>query len=263
MKLAALFLLSCAALLHAETSAERGKKLVDEMIAALGGEAFLSMQDRVEDGRAYSFYRDRMTGLSRAKIYTRYLNGPSREGEVAQRERQAFGKDEDYLFLFLEGKGYQVTFRGAKPLPTDRWERYFESTRRNIFYILRQRLREPGLIFEHRGSSVWQNTPVEMLDITDADNDVVTVYLQRTTKLPIRQTWVRRDAKTKVRDEYTTVFSKYRDVGSGIQWPYNILSERNGDKVFEIFSDTVAVNQKLDDSLFLLNASTKVLPEDK
>jgi hypothetical protein len=263
MKFVGLVLLLGAALLHAETSIERGKKAIDQTIAALGGEKFLSMQDRVEDGRAYSFYREQLTGLSRAKVYTRYLKNPAPPGQVAQRERQAFGKDEDYLVLFLEDKGYQVTFRGAKPLLPDRWQRYVESTRRNIFYLLRQRLHEPGLIFEHRGSSVWQNTPVELVDITDAENDVVTVYLHRTTKLPLRQVYVRRDPKTKARDEYSTIFSKYRDVGDGVQWPFNILSERNGEKTFEMFSDSVAVNQELNDSLFLLNTSTKVLPADK
>lgn len=262
MRYAALTL-AVAAALHGQTDAERGRKLMDEIIAALGGEKFLAVQDRVEDGRAYSFYREQLTGLSRAKIYTRYLSGPVPPDCVAQRERQAFGKDEDYLILFQEDKAYQVTYRGAKPLPAERWQRYVESTRRNIFYILRQRLKEPGMIFEYRGASVWQNTPVEVLDITDADNNVVTLYVHRTTKLPIRQIYVRRDPKTKQRDEYSTIFSKYRDVGGGVQWPYNMLTERNGEKVFEIFSDSVSVNQGLDDSLFLLSAKIKILPPDK
>jgi hypothetical protein len=256
-------LLLCAAFLCAETQIERGRKIVDEAIAALGGEKFLKIQNRVETGRAYSFYREQLSGLARATIYTRYLSDPGTAAKLAQQERQSFGKDEDYLILFLEDKGYQVTFRGAKPLTLERWERYFESARRNVFYIFRNRLKEPGMILEHRGSSVWLNTPVETVDITDADNNVVTVHFHRTTKLPVRQVYVRRDVKTKARDEYSTIFSKYRDVGDGIQWPFNMLSERNGEKVFELFSDTVAVNQNLDDSLFKLGAATKVLPADK
>ena len=30
--------------------------------------------------------------------------------------------------------------------------RWLETTRRNVFYILRNRLREPGMIFESQGS---------------------------------------------------------------------------------------------------------------
>ena len=63
---------------------------------------------------------------------------------------KAFGKDEDVATLFLEDNAYQITYRGAKPLAAARYSRYVDSTRRNIFYILRERLREPGLILEHR-----------------------------------------------------------------------------------------------------------------
>ena len=30
------------------------------------------MRDRIESGRAYSFYREQVSGLSIAKVYTRY-----------------------------------------------------------------------------------------------------------------------------------------------------------------------------------------------
>jgi hypothetical protein len=260
--------LACAAfvfsgtLAAAETKQQRGKRVIDEALTALGGAAFLNVKDRLESGRAYSFYRDRLTGLSVAKIYTRYLDTPAKHG-IAQREKQAFGKDEDYYVLFTDSGGYQVTFRGARPLPTERSNRWVESTRRNIFYIFRHRLKEPGMIFESQGSSVWQNTPVEIVDITDADNNVVTVYFQQSTKLPLRQMSVRRDPTTREKIEEVALFSKYRDVGGGVQWPFNMLVERNGEKAFEMYSDSVAVNQDLTDNQFTLSATMKVLPPEK
>ena len=77
----------------------RGKQIVDEAIAALGGDAFLKVQDRVETGRAYSFYNDRLTGLSRARIATRYLlrPEPATIGFFGQRERQAFARKDKEL----------------------------------------------------------------------------------------------------------------------------------------------------------------------
>jgi hypothetical protein len=256
-------LLACAvAAIGAETKQQRGKRVIDEAVAALGGDKFLTMQDRVESGRAYSFYRDRLTGLSIAKIYTRYLEKPTTKG-IAERERQTFGKDEDYYVLFTDNNGYIVTFRGARPMPTERYARWVETTRRNVFYILRNRLKEPGMIFESQGSMVWENTPVEIVDIIDADNHVVTVYFQQSTKLPLRQYSVRRDPKTKEKTEDVSLFSKFRDVGGGVQWPFNIMAERNGEKVFEIFSESVAINQGLSDNLFTLSTNDKILPPEK
>ena len=250
-----------AAVLSAETQMERGKRVVDEALAALGGEKFRSVRTRVETGRVYSFYRERLTGLSIAKIYTRYNlhPDPEKKGGLHVRERQAFGKKEDSVVLFLEDTGYQLTYRGARPVPADTMVRYKATTRNNILYILRERLDESGLTIESRGSDILSNMPVELVDITDADNNVIHVAFHHLTKLPVRQVYDRRDPESKERIEEVTLFTKFRDVGGGVQWPFNMLRERNGEKVYEIFSDSVAVNVDLDDSLFNLPANLKVL----
>jgi hypothetical protein len=240
-----------------QTAAEkRGKELIDGAVQALGGENFLHMQDRIESGRAYSFYREQISGLSIAKIYTRYITvAPGKSGEdVGQRERQAFGKNEDSAVLFTESGGWEINWLGSKELPKDTVDRYRNTTLRNVLYILRQRLKEPGMIFESRGADIFENKPVDIVDITDSENRVVKVYLYQSTKLPIRQVYLHYNSQTKEQDEEVTLFTRYRDVGSGIQWPMQIRRERNGEKVYEIFSETVTVNQDLTDDLFTVPA---------
>jgi hypothetical protein len=242
----------------------RGKQIVEEGLRALGGEQFQAVRDRVEIGRVYSFYREQLRGLSRAVIYTRYITPPDppEPGKLYVRERQSFGKpkEEDYAILFGEDKGWQITFRGARPIPEETLGRYRETTRKSILYILRQRLKEPGLLIESQGTNVFDNQPVQVVDITDSANEVVTVYFHFSTKLPVRQIFYRRDPKTRQRFEEVTTFSKYRDVGGGVQWPLTIQRERDGEKIFEIFSETVTINQDLDESYFTLPVDMKVLP---
>jgi hypothetical protein len=194
-----------------------------------------------------------------ARIYTRYIPvAPDRTGiDLGIQERQAFGKKEDYYVLFRQEGAWEVTFRGPKELEKDRVQRYRDTTLNNFFYILRQRLHEPGLIFESRGSDVIENLPVDVVDITDSQNRVVRVYFHQTTKLPVRQSWVWRDPVTKERDEEVTRFSRYRET-NGIQWPQQMLRERNREKTYEIFSESVSVNQGLSDALFTMpNADTR------
>ncbi len=257
-------LAASVAVLHAETNLDRGKHVLDETIAALGGQTFMHMQDRVESGRAYSFYRERITGLTIAKIYTRYLTRP--EPPIASylgvRERQAFTKKEDSAVLFAEGQGFDITYRGARPLPDETVERYKESTLRNIFYVVRQRLGEPGLIIESKGSDVVENQPVDILDITDYDNRVVTVYINQLTHLPAKQVTNRRESKTGYVNEEVTRFSKYRAV-KGIQWPFDIQRERNGQKIYQMYSESVDINVGLTDNIFTLPANMKILPKEK
>lgn len=257
------FALVCAVALaaRAETSAERGKRVVNEALQALGGDAFLHMEDRVESGRAYSFYHQQLSGLSLAKIYTRYLTPAP--GKLAVRERQALGKKGYDVVLFTEDGAWEVTYRGARPLEDKRYDAYKDSTLRNIFYILRERLNEPGLLFESKGADIDQNMPVEIVDITDSENRTVTVYFSQSTKLPERQSFRRRNKEFNSWDVEVTLFSKYRDVGGGVKWPFDVHRERNGEKIYEMFSDSVEINQNLTDDLFTLPADLKILPKPK
>jgi hypothetical protein len=102
------------------------------------------------------------------------------------------------------------------------------------------------------------NRPVEIVDITDADNDTTTVYFDQTTKLPMRQAFNRRNPVTKDKDEEITIFSKYRDVG-GVKWPYDVQRMRNGEIIFQIYADSVKINQSLPQKLFELPAGATML----
>jgi hypothetical protein len=236
----------------APTKAEiRAKKVIDDALAALGGNTFLTMTDRIESGRAYSYYHEQISGFSIAKIYTRYLTvAPSKSGEeLGQKEKEVFGKTEDTSVLFLENAGWDISWRGSKQMEQDRFDRYRESTLRNVLYIFRQRLQEPGMIFESQGSDAIENLPVDIVDITDSQNRVVRVQFHQSTKLPVRQIYKRKNAVTKEQDEEVTLFARYFDAG-GVQWPHQIRRERNGDKTYEIFSESVKINKDLADNFF-------------
>ena len=247
---------ACA--LAAETAHERGKRVVNEALQAVGGKAYLAMEDRVETGRAYSFFRQELEGLSIAKIYTRYLTPVPRKPSV--RERQNFGKDEYSGVLFNQDGAWEITYRGARLLEPKRIENWRDGTLRNIFYILRQRLDEPGMDFYSRGSDLYENLPVEIVDITDADGLTVSVYFSSSTKLPVRQVLKRRNPEFKDFDTEETLFAKYRDVGGGVKWPLSIRRFRNKEKLFELYSDSVQINRDLKDDLFTLPANIKILP---
>ena len=164
--IASLALAACA--LAAETAHERGKRVVNEALQAVGGKAFLAMEDRVETGRAYSFFRQELEGLSIAKIYTRYVTPGARKALRPRAPEFRQGRIERRV-LFNQDGAWEITFRGARLLEPKRIENWRDGTLRNIFYILRQRLNEPGMDFYSRGSDLYENLPVEIVDITDVE----------------------------------------------------------------------------------------------
>jgi hypothetical protein len=258
---------------RAENNEQKGKRVVDEAVAAMGGPAYLNMQNRVETGRIYSSYNDKVSGMAADALYTNYLPlpNPPEPGFLGVRVRDArgrkpedvTGKRQDDVILYIDGTGYEVTFRGARPLSDIVVAQFKVATLHSVFYVLRQRLNEPGIIFESRGADFFENRPMEIVDITDANNDKVTVYFDQLSKLPARQVYYRKDPIDNTKLEEASVFNKYRDVGGGVMWPFAIRRERNGEKIFEAYLESVEINQNFKDSMFTLPQGLRLLKKDK
>jgi hypothetical protein len=257
----ALTLAVAPAALAAGSAQERGRQIVEKTIDALGGDGFRNMTTRSETGRAYSFYHEQLNGLSVARLYTRYLAAEQAKGSPQVRlvERQVLGKKQEDSIILTAKEGYEVTFRGAKPLSDDRISQFRESTLHDFLYILRERLDEPGLEFEARGADVTENQPVETLDIYDSENRMVTVWINSDTWLPAKQRYYRWDPLIGERREEVTRYSRYRAAGDGVTWPHSVSRERDTEKIFEMYAEEVKVNQPLADSLFELPRGIKML----
>jgi hypothetical protein len=251
-------LLSAACALSARQDSGKAKDLIAKATAALGGDRFLGMHNRVARGRIYAFFHDRLSGLDVTTIYTEYVSPTPAKG-IGLREREVLGKKQDYSYLFLPDQGWDVTYRGARPIPDETWERYARTTENDILYILKVRHDEPGLLYDYIGSDVYLSTHVEIIEITDTQRRTVRVFLDHNTLLPIHETFSWLDPDTKEHNDESLDYDKYRDAGNGVMWPYSIERERNGYKTYQMFATKVEVDQPVPAKTFDLPPGVKVL----
>jgi hypothetical protein len=244
--------------LRAETKAEKAKQIVDKTLAALGGDAFRHLQYRTEIGRAYSFYHERMNGLSVARIYTKYLPADD-PAPIKEVQRQVLGKKQEESVIFTAKEVWDVTYRGAKQMPDDRMEQFRTSALHDVFYILRQRLSEPGLGLDYHGPEVVENQSTEKIEFFDADNRSVEVWVSATTFFPVQQRFTRWDPAIKDRREEVSHYTKYRECGNGVMLPWATERERDKEKIFQLYSDHVSVTQPIPDSTFEVPANVTIL----
>ncbi len=232
--------------------------LIKKAVEALGGGEFTHMRTVTTRGRIYGFFHDNLSGLDIARTYVEYPDEKPAKG-LAVTERQVYGKKQDYSVLYLPDQAFDITFRGARPIPDENWQRYRRATENDILYILRYRMKEPGLTFDYIGSDVLLSTHVEVIDVSDAHDITIRVYFDHNTMLPIRQVYTWQDAATKERNEEVTIYDKWRDAGFGVMWPFSIERQRNGYKTYQSFSDSVEVNRSLPEKIFDLPPGTKIL----
>jgi hypothetical protein len=215
------------------------------------------MQSRFETGHIYGFFHDLLSGPEIVHAYFEYL--PSAPpGGLAVRERQLLGKKQDYSYLFLPTRAWDLTFRGARPVSDETWTRYYRSIYNDILYILRCRLNEPGIEFDYIGSDVYLSQHVEVLDVVDAANTTVRVYLDHNTMLPLHESYTWFDDKTREHNDEAADYDKYRD-SDGVMWPFVIERHHNGYKVSQMFAESVRTNQGLPPKIFDLPEGVKLL----
>ena len=249
--------------LGAETRQEKGKRLIEQALQAVGGDAFLGIRNSIRSGRAYSFYNRQVRGLARITIYDRFdeLKADAEVDWLPISRREVYTEKGDYYALFLNGRGYEVTYRGAAPEPEDYMQKYRLGAQRDIFYFMRYRMNEPGLYYYYTGTEIIDNTPCDAVDVTDADGDAITVYLNQSDGLPHSQQYLRRDPKTRIPYEERSVFGRYRKVGATLL-PFIIRRERDGDQVFELFADNYEINTKIAPKIFSIEKNVEMLPPD-
>jgi hypothetical protein len=255
--LSILVVLGAPALVPAEEPS-KGAKVIDQVVTALGGDSFLHMQSKIASGRVYSFFHDRTSGADVVQSFVSYSSQLPAKG-LGIRERALLGKKRDYSYLYLADQGFDVTFRGARPIPDENWERYERTTKNDVLYILRFRRNEPGIQYEYVGSQVYLSVHVEVVDIIDHEGAAVRVYVDHNTMLPTRATFSWLDPVTKEHNDEETDFDKWRSAGAGVMWPFTLERQRNGYKVYQMFADKVEIDKELPAGIFDLPPGAKVL----
>jgi hypothetical protein len=220
-------------------SASKARELLDQTVAALGGDAFRNVQTSRLDGRVYAFRRGGLAGLTQVVQYIRFPD----------RTREEYGENKDEIFIYNGDMGWSIDINGVKPVPEDEMKARKASGAMRAFHVLRYRLGEEGSLIEYGGREFFENREVEVVRFVDRENRVLTFWLDTSTKLPVRTVWVHRNPETRERIEEIETFANYftRD---GIATPRRIMRLRNGTRVFEAVIRDAQFNMSHPDSLF-------------
>jgi hypothetical protein len=224
-----------------DRDAERGRKIIDQAIQALGGPVYLTLRDYKTEGRAFSFDRwEEINGLSPIVNYER----------LPDKFRQVIGKKRDVIYVLNGDQGWDSNFRGVALMATAEVERIKLSRSLSFDVVLRFRLKEAGISVLALGTDFVEGRPVDIVEVADNENRVVRMGFDQQTHLPVRREW-ERTLPNRQREQWVETLGKYHAAkNSPVQFPFYIRREKNGIKVYEGFVTEVEVNSRHSDSLF-------------
>lgn len=228
-----------------QENVRKAKALLDQMIQALGGDAYLTIQDISQEGRNYSFHLGIPNSVG--VLFWRFYKFPDKD-------RLELTKKRDVIYVQNGNQGYEITYKGTRAQEAKDLDDYLRRRDYALDWVLRHWLHEPGIALFYEGPTVAEQKPAEQVTIMNARNQGVTLFIDVNTHLPVKKTFSWRDPTDKQRNVEDEVYDNYRPV-QGIMTPFSITRFYNGDMSNQRFLTSVSYNQGLSDSMFGASAS--------
>lgn len=237
-----------------ETEEQKGKRLLDEMVAALGGDAWLNKKTMYREGQTAAFFRGEPTGsVVQFVEYKRFATAGSPELTrvefLSWRGMITPGKKKDVVHLWTADNGYEVTYKGQTVLPVPQVTDYLRRRAHSLEEVMNRWVKQPGVIIVAEGAGMRDRRPVDKVTVMSAKNDSVTIEIDQETHLPLQRSFQWRNDQFKDYDIDEEVYGDWR-IFDGVETPMNMTSYRNGDMAAQNFYTKAHFNQAQPEDLY-------------
>jgi hypothetical protein len=202
----------------------KAQQVIDRVIRALGGPAFLNMKRLTTRGRTYSIRDDSTSGFAPYQSAVEYPD----------KRRFSYGKNPPVILINNGDQAWELDRLGQTSQTEVQAWRWRISNRYSLENLLRVRIHEPGVLIQPGGVDFVDNVATQALYIVDARETQLKMDLNRQTILPVSITYRVRDPKTGEWTEFSDVYSDYKNI-EGIMTPMHIARFLDGERVSEIF----------------------------
>ena len=238
----------------AGTPDQRGRALIDQMIAALGGDAWLNRASIETEGHGSAFFHNEPNPYIIEFKQIERLRGSGqpwaqRVGFLIPRGMIMPGKKIDVVQIWKDGHGYEVTYKGATDLPKDQVDEFYLRRAHSIEEVVRNWINAPGVMILAEGTSMVGRRLADKVTVLTANNDAITLELDVNSHLPMRRTFQWRNPQFKDFDEYVEEYDDYQTI-QGLPTAMTVTSYKNGDMVGQRYLTKVTYNVPADPPLF-------------
>ncbi len=226
-------------------NAAQARAALDAMVKALGGDAWMQMQNREYEGRTAAFYQGKPSGGTTE--FWQFHAWPDKD-------RMEYTKHRDVVQIFNGRIGWEVIFSGMKELPKEQVDDFLRRRDHSIEMAVKEWLKDPATMLIYGGQHLAERHLAEAVTLISAKNEAITIDMDLQTHLPLRRTFEWRDPLYKDKNEDAEEYDNYRPV-DGFATPFNITRFRNGEMVNQLFLFKASYNQAMSADQFNANAA--------
>jgi hypothetical protein len=250
---------SSAINLNDSDNARKARAVLDQSVQSLGGQPYLTYENRSETGRYYPLYHGHTNSLGIPYRY--YVEYPDRDRFEVLSSKDVHiipgqidiggvkSNKADLVLIHNGDKGYETTYKGTAAQEPLELQNYLRRRQHSLEWIFRKWIRDPNVALFYDGPAVVDGKETEGVTLLNSQNDSVSVSLDLNTHYPVKISYSWRDPKDKQKNVEDEVYDGYKLV-QGIWTPHSITRYYNGETSQQRFITSASYNLKLADSLF-------------
>jgi len=243
-----------------EQSAAKARQLLQQVITALGGQAYLNVRDTQCDGRTAQFgtagtlmgftlFRDLwlLPDKNRVEYFTKGEH--TILGFLIGSDDLLITHGGALITIFSKEGGWTLDKSGVSDEPEDLVKNFNEQVTSGMNNMLRRRMNEPGVEVQYSGTDLIDLKEAEWIEFTDSEHRVMRLAIDKYTHLPLRWVVATRDPETRVTTENITSYTQYMAL-NGVKSPLSVEFSRNDRKMTQTFLTECKYNSELSPQLF-------------
>lgn len=219
---------------------KKARATLDAMVAALGGQRWLSLVSTMQQGRTSGFYQGKPTGAT-SEFYEIQ--------KFPDLTRIELGKKRDVVEIIAGDKAWEVTYKGKKELPPDQVQELLRRRNHSIRTAITVWLNAPGTILIYNGQELVERHLADKTTLINSENDSITIETDAETHLPLRRSYQWRDPLYKDKNTDAEEYDDYHLV-EGFPTAFTITRYHNGDMTNQRFLYHAGYNVALTPDMF-------------
>jgi hypothetical protein len=228
-------------------NAKQARVALDAMVQALGGQAWLDLKNQERQGHIAAFFRGEPDpGTTK---FWEFHAWPDHD-------RTEYTVHRDVVQFYIGRQGWEVTYRGKKPLPQEQVDDFLRRRDHSIETAVKVWLKDPNTILIYEGQRLAERHLAEQVTLISAQNESITIQMDVQTHLPLRRTFQWRDPLYKDKNTDAEEYADYHPV-DGLPTAYSITRYKNDEMTRQLFLDKVSYNQPLDADFWNVDAVEK------
>jgi hypothetical protein len=208
-----------------EASTAKAKQILQDLVNALGGAAYLEIKESDCEGRLARFgHNGELTGYTNFKVYWQYPD----------KNRTDYSKKGVIINLYNGDRGWTLDRGGVTELPAPEVADFQEQAKRDINNLLRLRLKEPGMTIRFGGTDIVDLKTVDWVEMVDSEQRNFRLAVDRSSHLLVRSIVTIQDETRQDRSVVTNIYTNFQ-LMEGAYTPLQITSDRDGHRINQVF----------------------------